>query len=557
MPFGISSAPEEFQRRLQAALYDLEGVAVVADNVLVVGKGDTMEEARHNHDEALIQLLVRARKANIKFNKDKMRLLMSELLYIGHRISGDGVRPDPSKVLAIQNMATPKSTSEVRRFLGMCNYLARFIPNLSWASESLRHLTEGNVEFAWGPDEQTAFSNIKDQISSDQLLAFYDVKKPVVIQCDASTEGLGATLLQEGRPMASASRSLTKSEKNYVAIELECLAIVFACRKFDHYIYGKRTKVETDHKPLEVITKKSLLSAPRRLQRMLLALQRYDLDVIYKPGEQQVIADTLSRLPAEQPQAEELSPQEIFQIASMQEEAQELEGIEEREFVRVKDQRLEEVKKAAATDPEQLALSQMIGRVVFEKCHPWPGRHPAQAKQSLLVHEIPKEPWGKEGMDLFCCRGKDYLVVINYLTDFFEVAELPNTLASAVVNATKQQFARHDCPHGWWAPVHVQGVPVPLKEVCQAPASEQLLPGESRSVPPEGAAPSSPAQSQASPIVQEAELEKEIPKGNTVTSAVQTRSTASVLPASPGVTTTTRCGRLVRKPARYQDFIEH
>ena len=84
--------------------------------------------------------------------------------------------------------------------------------------------------------------------------------------------------------------------------------------------------METDHKPLEVITKKSLLSAPRRLQRMLLALQTYDLDVIHKSGEQQVIADTLSRLPAEQPQAEELSPQEIFQIASMQEEAQELEG---------------------------------------------------------------------------------------------------------------------------------------------------------------------------------------------------------------------------------------
>ena len=241
LPFGISSAPEEFQRRLQAALYDLEGVAVVADDVLVVWKGDTMEEARRNHDEALIQLLVRARKANIKFNKDKMRLHMSELLYISHRISGEGVRPDPSKVLAIKNMATPKSASEVRRFLGMCNYLARFIPNLSRASESLRHLTEGNVEFAWGPDEQVAFSNIKDQISSDQLLAFYDVKKPVVIQCDASTEGLGATLLQEGRPVASASRSLTKSEKNYVAIELECLAIVFACRKFDHYIYGKRT----------------------------------------------------------------------------------------------------------------------------------------------------------------------------------------------------------------------------------------------------------------------------------------------------------------------------
>ena len=246
--------------------------------------------------------------------------------------------------------------------------------------------------------------------------------------------------------------------------------------------------METDHKPLEVITKKSLLSAPRRLQRMLLALQRYDLGVIYKPGEQQVIADTLSRLPAEQPQAEELSPQEIFQSASMQEEAQELEGIEEREFVRVKDQRLEEVKTAAATDPEQLALSQMIGRgwpssirevpslarkywtfrealvmqdeVIYKggqvvvpellrmnylrRLHSshlgsqstlrrardavyWPNMandiskataecpiceqdSPAQAKQSLLVHEIPKEPWGKVGMDLFCCRGKDYLL---------------------------------------------------------------------------------------------------------------------------------------------------
>ena len=227
-----------------------------------------MEEARRNHDEALVQLLMRACKANIKFNKDKMRLHMSELLYIGHRISGNGVKPDPLKVVAIKGMATPKSASDVRRFLGMCNYLARFIPNLSQASEPLRRLTEGDVEFAWGPTEQAAFNNIKDLISSDQLLAFYDVRKPVVIQCDASTEGLGATLLQEGRSVASASRSLTKSEKNYVAIELECLAIVFACRKFDQYIYGKRTKVETDHKPLEVITRRSLLSAPRRLQRI-------------------------------------------------------------------------------------------------------------------------------------------------------------------------------------------------------------------------------------------------------------------------------------------------
>ena len=157
LPFGISSAPEEFQRQLQTALYGIEGVAVVADNVLVVGKGDSMEEARRNHDDALVQLLMRACKANIKFNKDKMRLHMPELLYIGHRILGNGV-----KVVAIKGMATPNSASDVRRFLGMCNYLARFILNLSQVSEQLRRLTEGDVEFAWGPTEQAAFNNIKD-----------------------------------------------------------------------------------------------------------------------------------------------------------------------------------------------------------------------------------------------------------------------------------------------------------------------------------------------------------------------------------------------------------
>ena len=155
---------------------------------------------------------------------------------------------------AVKNMAVPTSASDVRRFLGMCNYLARFIPKLSQASEPLRRLTEGEAEFQWGQTEQVAFDLLKSIIGQDQLLTFYDVNKPVVIQCDASGEGLGATLLQDGKPVASASRSLTSSEKNYVAIELECLAIVFACRKFDQYIYGKKTVVETDHKPLEVIT---------------------------------------------------------------------------------------------------------------------------------------------------------------------------------------------------------------------------------------------------------------------------------------------------------------
>eukprot|EP00731_Ephydatia_muelleri_P034422 Em0059g7a len=524
LPFGISSAPEEFQRRLQAALHGIDGVAVVADDVLVYGTGEREEEARRKHDEALVHLLRRARQCNIKFNKQKLRLHMSELLYIGHQISKEGVRPDPAKVRAIKGMAAPESASDVRRFLGMCNYLSRFIHNLSQASEPLRRLTEGEAEFHWGPTERAAFEEVKSLISTDQTLTFYDVAKPVVIQCDASTKGLGATLLQEGRPIASASRSLSKSEKNYVAIELECLAIVFACRKFDQYIYGKKTRVETDHKPLEVITKKSILVAPRRLQRMLLSLQRYDLDIKYCPGEQQVIADTLSRLPAEVPKTEELTRQEVFQLTMAEQEARELEVIDEREFLQVRDQRLVEIQKAAMMDLEQKTLMQVItqgwpttiqeapilarkywnfretltvqdgliykgGQVVvpesrradcLTRLHAshmgsestlrrardalyWPNMAKdiismtaqcraceedgiAQPTEEYRAHAIPKLPWGKVGMDLFQCKGRDYLIIVDYLTDFFEVSNLSNTLAVTVVQAAKRQFSRHGIP---------------------------------------------------------------------------------------------------------------
>ena len=138
------------------------------------------------------------------------------------------------------------------------------------------------------------------------------------------------------------------------------MAIVFACQKFDQYIYGKKVWVETDHKPLEKITRKSILAAPRRLQRMLLTLQRYNLDVVYHTGSQQVIADTLSRFPVEAGWEGRSSQQEVLNIAAMEEEAQELSRIKEQEFVRVKDQRLEEVQRATTTDPEQIALSQVI-----------------------------------------------------------------------------------------------------------------------------------------------------------------------------------------------------
>ena len=122
------------------------------------------------------------------------------------------------------------------------------------------------------------------------------MKEEVPIECDASEVVLGAILLQNGQPVAFASRSLTPIERRYAQIEKECLAIVFSCERFYHYIHGRTSvNVRTDHKPLKIIFMKSLLTAPRQLKRMLLRLQKYNLNVTYKKGKEMYLANTISR----------------------------------------------------------------------------------------------------------------------------------------------------------------------------------------------------------------------------------------------------------------------
>ena len=131
-------------------------------------------------------------------------------------------------------------------------------------------------------------------IISAPVLAYYDVTKPVVIQCDASKSGLGPPLLQEGRPIAFSSHVMSQTEQKYAQIEKELLAIVFACEKFDQYLFGSDVVVESDHRPLETIFKKPILSSPKRLKRMRLRIQNYNIQVEYKRGTTMFLANTLS-----------------------------------------------------------------------------------------------------------------------------------------------------------------------------------------------------------------------------------------------------------------------
>ena len=127
MPFGVSLAPEEFERNLQEKLGDLEGVAVIRDGIIVMGFGETQEQAVHNHDENLLKLLERARKVNLRLNSRKMELKKSEVKFMGH-ISKDGLKPDPAKVKAVEEMPKPTCKQQVLSLLGFVNYLSRFLP---------------------------------------------------------------------------------------------------------------------------------------------------------------------------------------------------------------------------------------------------------------------------------------------------------------------------------------------------------------------------------------------------------------------------------------------
>ena len=362
MPFGIKSAPEEFQRRLDENLEGLENVAVIADDILIYGTGETDIEAEKSHDNALIALFERCRERRIKINQKKLRFKLDSVTYMGHVFSKKGVSPDPEKILAITQMNRPEDVKAVQRLLGVATYLAKFVPKLSTVSEPLRRLTDQDSVFEWMPQHEDAFNEMKKLLSQAPVLQYYDVNEPVVLESDSSDVGLGAVITQKGKPIAYASRALTSTERNYAQIEKECLSLVFAAERFEHYILGKsNVKMLTDHKPLETIFRKPILTCPKRLQRMRLRLQKFDIDVQYKPGPTMFISDTLSR--AALPLTEQLKDKSEYLVFQLKEEFAlnaEIESDDMESDVFVTDQRLCKIREATSNDPMMQTLAHIV-----------------------------------------------------------------------------------------------------------------------------------------------------------------------------------------------------
>ena len=292
MPFGTTVAGDVFKRKLDQCFGHLKNVIVIANDIMVLGK----QPNHRDHNIALTNLLNTARECNIHLNYGKLQYKQMEIDFFGETYTTDGRKPSQSKVKAIQEMPPPQSKKQVQSFIGMVNYLLKFSARLSELTEPICELSKERVPFNWEPEHEEAFCLIKKEVTAAPILAYYNPNKSTVLQMDVSCKGLGTCLLQNEKPIYFTSKALTETQKGYMAIELESLAVAWAMEKFHHFLYENEFTLETDQKPLEAILSKSLNQVTPRLQRILIRKFPYNFKIRYIPGATNHVADCLSRL---------------------------------------------------------------------------------------------------------------------------------------------------------------------------------------------------------------------------------------------------------------------
>ncbi|XP_053550471.1 uncharacterized protein K02A2.6-like [Bombina bombina] len=299
MVFGIAPAPAVWQRIMDEILAGIPHTHCMLDDMLITGENDAAHKA---NVEAVLQ---RLQEFGLKVNMEKCEFFCKSLEYCAHVVDKTGLHTTAEKVKALVHAPTPVNVSQLRSYLGLLNYYHRFLPNLAHLLYPLHRLLDSKNQWVWTDLCTQAFERSKQLLLESRLLVHYDLKKPLVLACDASPYGLGAVLshiMPDGseRPVSFASRSLTPSERNYAQIDREALAIIWAVKKFHIYIYGRPFTLITDHKPLLSILhpqKGISNTTAARLQRYALQLAAYNYSIKYRCHSDHTNVDMFSRLP--------------------------------------------------------------------------------------------------------------------------------------------------------------------------------------------------------------------------------------------------------------------
>ena len=295
--FGIASAPAIFQRTVEELLKGIPGVVVFLDDILCSGR------THMEHEGRLCEVLKRLEQVGLKLHPSKCCFGVSSVQYLGYVIDATGLRPTKEKVDAITDAPEPKDVTQLRGYLGMLNFYRKFLVNAATVLEPLNSLLRKDVKWNWSQEHSKAFRDSKSLLI-DACLIHFDPSLPIVVSADSSKYGVGAVLchLKDGEelPVVFASRTLNSAERNYSQTEKEALALVFALKRFHHYVWGTQFTLITDHKPLLGLfnPKKPIPEmASGRIQRWSLMLQAYSFDLYHRSGKSLGAADALSRLP--------------------------------------------------------------------------------------------------------------------------------------------------------------------------------------------------------------------------------------------------------------------
>ena len=513
LPFGLNVSSEIFQKRLIQALEGLPGVVNVADDIVVVGRGQSMPEAEADHEKNLRALSTRCQEKGIVLNNEKARIKQHEIVFMGHLINAEGIKPDPEKVQALLTAPVPKDIHEIRRFCGMVQYLAKFLDNISHSLEPLHAMTKKNSAFNWNEKCDKAFKDTKQKIAEATMLGHYDPNITLELHVDSSQSGLGCVLLQNNRPLEYASRSLSPAERRWAQIEKEMLAVVYGLERFNQYTYGNDVLIVNDHKPLATIVRKPLCQAPQRLQRLLMRANRYSFRFQWIQGSNLQAADYFSRVNELKPEESEVLVDKNVQSL---EKWRRPDGISDFTINKIKretksDQSFQDLiriirmgwpqSKACLQSSvrpyfsfkdslsvcdglvmrgETIVVPPVLRKELKEKLHAahlgfdsmirrarncifWPGMNheiremansceacqaskPMNCRESLMQQPVEEFPWEKVASDLFELNGRQYLLLVDYLSNFIEVEPLSTISSVAVIKVMKSNFARYGIP---------------------------------------------------------------------------------------------------------------